>query len=223
MDRTGWIGFDWIEINWKLCLSPAAASAPAMVAPTAPVIKGRMKCSRTQLSNRHHQCYSGKIIHPLPQSLVPGRNVCSRNSNNWKWSRFPNPHEEAYTKEVLFIWIFPDQKHTSLTFSCESLFTAKCVSLSASSTFSFSFLLTLGSLVGTFLPLVPPLLVQFPTILVIAALAGKVPLCPPFQLTQDDQLAFYNPPNDSSWSLGPNKHQAAEFKCRSSKNHIKFL
>ena len=104
-----------------------------------------------------------------------------------------------------------------------SLFTAKCVSLSASSTFSFSFLLTLGSLVGTFLPLVPPLLVQFPTILVTAALAGKVPLCPPFQLTQDDQLAFYNPPNDSSWSLGPNKHQAAEFKCRSSKNHIKFL
>ena len=80
------------------------------------------------------------------------------------------------------------------SFSCESsetknthhllsLFTAKCVSLSASSTFSFSFLLTLGSLVGTFLPLVPPLLVQFPTILVTAALAGKVPLCPPFQLT----------------------------------------
>ena len=50
MDRTGWIEFDWIEINWKLCLSPAAAAAPAMVAPSAPVIKGRMKCSRTRSS-----------------------------------------------------------------------------------------------------------------------------------------------------------------------------
>ena len=194
IDRTGWIEFDWIEINWKLCLSPAAAAAPAMVAPTAPVIKGRMKCSRTQqLSNRHHQCclvkspilspnhwFLGEMCVPEIQTIESGRGsqihtkrLTRRKSSSCESSETKNTHHL-----LSHIRVF------SLLNVCLSLLPLPLVSPS----FSLSALWS-----GPFCPSYPPYLYSSPQFLWQQPWLEKSPFVLPFSWHTGWPAGFLQP------------------------------
>ena len=84
-------------------------------APTAPVIKGRMKCDSTVtiMSNYLKKAYHLEIefVKAFPPSIIGSWAECGfQKFKQLKVARFPNPQEEAHWKSS-FMWIFQVHKH----------------------------------------------------------------------------------------------------------------